>query len=229
MALIANLPVAEVAALVAGALEELLGHDVVLSTGAPELGDPDDDILPVGPTRTIVLPFADGVIGEVSLVVGESFATAMEAATHDASLTSAAIPALDSGAGAIAFTVGIGVHVAGAGEIATETLLTSVVGDFAAVPILENEALVACVVVRIVDDEPVAVPVPEAAPTAAATLDARAGAPARAGAAPTANRAERGRHAGSRGRPHAVDGDPRVPTAARRRRVEPARPGRSRC
>ena len=170
MALISNLPVADVAALVARALEDLLGHDVVLSTGTPELGDPADDILPEGPTRTVVLPFADGVIGELSLVVGESFATAMEAATADASLTGAAVPALDAGAGAISFTIGVGVNVAEAGEIATDTLLTSVVGDFAAVPILENEALVACVVVRVVDDEPAAIPaaipVASAAPTA---------------------------------------------------------------
>jgi flagellar motor switch protein FliN/FliY len=166
MALISNLPVADVAALVARALEDLLGHDVVLSTGTPELGDPPDDILPDGPTRTIVLPFAGGVIGELSLVVGESFATAMEAATADASLTSAALPTLGAGAGAISFTIGVGVNITDAGEIATETLLTSVVGDFAAVPILENEALVACVVVRVVDDEPAGIPVPAAAPTA---------------------------------------------------------------
>ncbi len=134
MALISNLPVADVAALVARALEDLLGHDVVLSTGTPELGRPDRRHPARGPTRTIVLPFADGVIGELSLVVGESFATAMEAATDDASLTSAAVPTLDAGAGAISFTIGVGVNVADAGEIATETLLTSVVGDFAAVP-----------------------------------------------------------------------------------------------
>jgi flagellar motor switch protein FliN/FliY len=174
MALISNLPVADVAALVARALEDLLGHDVVLSTGTPELGDPTDEILPDGPTRTIVLPFADGVIGELSLVVGESFATAMEAATADASLTSAAVPTLGAGAGAISFTIGVGVNITDAGEIATETLLTSVVGDFAAVPILENEALVACVVVRVVDDEPARIPVPAAAPTAPSAQSAPA-------------------------------------------------------
>jgi flagellar motor switch protein FliN len=168
MALISNLPVADVATLVARALEDLLGHDVVLSTGEPELGDPTDDMLPEGPTRTIVLPFGEGVIGELSLVVGESFATAMEAATADASLTSAAVPTLDAGAGAISFTIGVGVNVADAGEIATDTLLTSVVGEFAAVPILENDTPVACVVIRVVDDEPGSVPVPAAAPTATA-------------------------------------------------------------
>lgn len=169
MAMITNIPIAEVAAVTARALEALLGHDVVLTTGVPELGDPADDILPEGATRAIVLPFSDGVVGEVTLIVGERFATAMEAANASASLTDAAVPALDAGAATIAFTINVGVSLAGAGEIATETLLTSVVGEFAAVPILENDTRVACLVVRIVDDEPVAVPtpVPAAAPTAA--------------------------------------------------------------
>ncbi len=168
MALISNLPIAEVAAVVARALEDLLGHDIVLTAGGAELDEPFDDVLPAGPTRTIVLPFSDGVIGELSLVVGESFAMTMEAATDDASLTSAAIPALDAGAETIAFTINIGVNVAGAGEIATETLLTSVVGEFAAVPLIENETRVACVIVRLVDEPPVAIPVPAAAPIAPA-------------------------------------------------------------
>ena len=69
MAMISRIPVAEVAAVVARSLEELLGHGVVLTTGVPELGDPTDDVLPEGMTRTIVLPFSDGVVGEVTLVV----------------------------------------------------------------------------------------------------------------------------------------------------------------
>jgi len=167
MALISQIPVAEVAAVIARSLEGLLGHDVVLTTGTPALGDPADEILPEGVTRTIVLPFADGVVGEVTLVIGERFATAMEAATDDASLTTAAVPALEAGASAIALTLNIGVNVNGSGEIATETLLTSVVGEFAAVAIFENDVRVACVVVRIVDDEPVELPtpIPAAAPT----------------------------------------------------------------
>ena len=167
MALISQIPIAEVAAVTARALEELIGHDVVLATGEPALGSPTEDMLPEDATRTIVLPFSDGVIGEVTLVVGERFAMAMEAATSDASLTTAALPALAAGASAIAFTLEIGVNAADAGEIATETLLTSVTGEFAAVPLLENDTRVACVVVRIVDDEPLAAPVP--APAAPAT------------------------------------------------------------
>jgi flagellar motor switch protein FliN/FliY len=165
MALISQIPVAEVAAVTARALENLLGHDVVLTCGDPELGDPADDVLPEGTTRAIVLPFSDGVVGEVTLVVGERFATALEAATDDASLTTAAVPALEAGAYAIALTMHLGVSTDYAGEIATETLLTSVNGEFAAVPVLENDTRVACVIVRIVDDESVEVPVPAAAPS----------------------------------------------------------------
>ena len=167
MAMISRIPVAEVAAVVARSLEALLGHDVALATGTPELGDPSDQVLPEGSTRTIVLPFSDGVVGEVTLVIEDHFATAMEAATADASLTTAAVGALEAGASAIALTMHIGVSVDDAGEIATETLLTSVVGEFAAVPVLENDTRVACVVVRIVDDEPVDLPtpIPAAAPT----------------------------------------------------------------
>ena len=183
MALISRIPVAEVAAVTARALEALLGHDVVLTTGPAELGDPSDSILPEGSTRTIVLPFSDGVVGEMTLVVGERFATAMEAATADASLATAAVPALEAGAAAISLTIDIGVSAADAGEIATDTLLTSVVGEFAAVPVLENDTRVACVVVRIVDDDPVDVPTP--VPAAAPSIPA----PPRLGpavAAPTA-------------------------------------------
>jgi flagellar motor switch protein FliN len=194
MALITRIPIAEVAAVVARSLEDLLGHDVVLTTGPAELGDPSGMILPEGMTRTIVLPFAADVVGEVSLIVDEMFATAMEAATNDASLSTAAVPVLNAGAAAIALTIDIGVSVDGAGEIATETLLTSVVGEFAAVPVLENDTRVACVVVRIVDDEideideidDLTPPAPAATPAfPAPTLEEQAPAQAPAPAIPT--------------------------------------------
>ena len=186
MALISQIPVAEVAAVTARGLENLLGHDVVLTCGDPELGDPADDILPEGTTRAIVLPFSDGVVGEVTLVVGERFATALEAATGDASLTTAAVPALEAGAYAIALTMHLAVSTDYAGEIATDTLLTSVNGQFAAVPILENDTRVACVIVRIVDEESVAVPVPAAAPSIPAPPALGAGETHEAAPAPVA-------------------------------------------
>jgi len=151
MALITQIPIAEVAAVTARTLETLLGHDVVLATGRAVLGDPTADLLPDDAPRTIVLPFGGGIVGELTLVVVEHFATAMEAVTTDALLTTAVLPALMAGAAAIALTVDIAVDPEDAAEIATETLLTSVVGEFASVPLFESDTRVACLVVRIVD------------------------------------------------------------------------------
>jgi flagellar motor switch protein FliN/FliY len=101
----------------------------------------------------------------------------MEAATDDAQLTTAAVPALDAGADAIAMIIDIGTSVEHAGEIAPDTLLTSVAGEFAAVPILENDVRVACVVIRTVEDEPAphVTPIPAAsAPPVTPALSAPA-------------------------------------------------------
>jgi flagellar motor switch protein FliN/FliY len=98
-----------------------------------------------------VLPFREGIVGEVTLVVGTELASAMEAAAPDASLTTAALPALAVGAAAIALATNLGIDSGDASEIATETL-TGVVGDFAAVPLFSDDAQVASVVVRVVDE-----------------------------------------------------------------------------
>lgn len=171
MALISRVPAFDVATAIAHALEGLLGHDVALTPGPPAFGTPHPSALPEAPTRSVALPFTDGVVGEVTLVVAEQFATAMEAITPDASLASAAVPALENAAATIAAVIDINVNLDWAGEIATDTLMTSVDGDFAIVPILENDVRVACVVVRVVEDvapqtgpAPAPVPVPAAAP-----------------------------------------------------------------
>jgi flagellar motor switch protein FliN/FliY len=151
VALITRLPIADVAAATARTLEALLGHDVVLATGPAVFGDPTGDLVPEDSPRTIVLPFGGGIVGELTLVVGAHFATAMEAVTSDAALTAAVLPALTAGAAAIAPTIDIAVDPRDAAEIATETLLSSVSGEFASVPLFEGDAPVACLVVRIVD------------------------------------------------------------------------------
>jgi flagellar motor switch protein FliN len=154
MALITKIPLVDVAAVAARALDELLGRDVVLTVGSVVRGDPAYDAVPADATRTVVLPFSDGIIGEVTLVFDERFATAMETVTPDVSLTTAALPALLAGAEAIALTTNVGIDPDDACEIATGNLLTGAVGDVAAVPLFENETLVACLVVRIVDEAP---------------------------------------------------------------------------
>jgi flagellar motor switch protein FliN/FliY len=152
MALISRVPAFDVATAIAHALEALLGHDVSLAPGPPAFGTPHPTALPQEPTRSVALPFSNGVVGEVTLVVAEQFATAMEAVTPDASLASAAVPALEAAAATIASVIDIDVNLDWAGEIDTDTLLTAVDGDFAVVPILENDIRIACVVVRVVED-----------------------------------------------------------------------------
>jgi len=192
MALISRVPIADAGLTMARALERVLGHDIILNIGAPSFGPPGPDVLPEGMTRCVVLPFTADIVGEVTLVVGERFATAMEALSPDAELATASIPVLLEAAETIEHAIHMSVSADLAGEISTETLLTSVVGDFAGVPILENDERVAAIFVRVVDDEPAvaaAPPRPAAAPTLSlpsgtSTLGASVGAAPIAVAAP---------------------------------------------
>ena len=168
MALISRVPIADAGLTMARALERVLGHDIILNIGAPSFGPPGPEVLPEGMTRCVVLPFTADIVGEVTVVVGERFATAMEALSPDADLATASLPVLLEAAETIEHAIHMSVNPDWAGEISTETLLTSVVGDFAGVPILENDERVAAIFVRVVDDEPAAVaapPRPAAAPT----------------------------------------------------------------
>jgi flagellar motor switch protein FliN/FliY len=157
MALISAMPIGEFTAAAARALEELLGHDVALTTGSPVLGDSAYGILPEGATRAVMLPFSDGIAGDVTLVVDEHLAAAMEAVTPDASLTTASLAVLVAVADEIARTTYIDVDPEDGGEIAPERLMT-VVGDCAGVPLFEDERAVACLVVRVVDEAPASPP-----------------------------------------------------------------------
>jgi flagellar motor switch protein FliN len=164
MALIARLPAFDAAAAAARALEQLLGHDVMLGVEPAIVIAPTPELFPPGATRSVALPFGNGIVGEVTLVASEHFATSMEAATSDASLLTAALPSLVAAADAIEPVIHLQAVPDYAGEISTDTLLTSVTGDFVIVPIMEGDQRVACVVVRIVDDEPAVAPVAPVAP-----------------------------------------------------------------
>ncbi len=96
MALIAQLPAGDAAHAAARALEQLLGHDIMLMVADPIVSEPTLGLLPEGETRAVALPFGSGVIGEVTLITATQFATSMEAAAPDASLVTAALPALQA-------------------------------------------------------------------------------------------------------------------------------------
>jgi flagellar motor switch protein FliN/FliY len=153
MALISELPASVAAAAAARALEQLLGHDVILAIGDPVLATPTPELLDAELTRSVALPFGNGVVGEVTLVVTHQFATTMEAATEDSSLVSAALPALQAAAAAIEPVIHLPAVAEYAGEIETDILATSPAGEFVIVPVLEDDQRVASLVVRMVADE----------------------------------------------------------------------------
>ncbi len=152
MALNAYIPADDVARAVTTALEELLGHDVVLSPSDARAGRPEATDLPWGPTRSVALPFATGVVGEVTLVVTEQFATTIEAATDDASLVTGTAPVLFAAASVISGVLDVPVRMEDVAEISTETLLAIPVGEFVAIPVLESDEPVATIVVRVVTE-----------------------------------------------------------------------------
>ena len=167
MALIDRLPAREAAEAAAHALETVLGHDVMLALGEPMFGVMSAEMIPGGGTRCVALPFGNGIVGEVTLVVADRFAMSLQATAADAQLLTATLPALQRAADAIEPTIHLQAVVDHAGEIETDTLLTSVIGDFSSVPILENDEHVASIIVRILDDEPYA-QAPAAAPVTVA-------------------------------------------------------------
>jgi flagellar motor switch protein FliN/FliY len=169
MALIDRLPASDAAHQCARALERLLGHDMMITVADPVVTLPTPQVVPDEGTRSVALPFGDAIVGEVTLVLDEQFATLMEAAAPDASLMSAALPALQAAAAAIDSVVTTRPATEHAGEISTATLLTSVVGDFVIVPLLEGDNVVALMVVRVLE-EAAAASTPAASTPAAASM-----------------------------------------------------------
>lgn len=154
MALISLVPALDATTAAARALEAALGHGMMLSVGEPTICEPSATSLPGGETRSVALPFGDGAVGEITLVVTMRFAASIEAVTSDASLLTATLPALREAAAVIQPATQLVAAPEYAGEIATDTLIASVEGDFVIVPIAENDTPVACLVTRIVPLDP---------------------------------------------------------------------------
>jgi len=154
MALITLVPAADAASAAARALEATLGHGMMLSVGDAGTGGLAPEALPGGDTRAVALPFGDGAVGEITLVVSTRFAASVEAVTSDASLLTAALPPLHEAAAIVEAATGLRPAPEYAAEIATDTLLASAGADIAVVPITEDDEPVACLVVRIVASDP---------------------------------------------------------------------------
>ena len=60
---------------------------MLLAVGVAQRQAPNQGLLPDGATRTVSLPFTQGIDGEVALVVGQELANALEATAPDELLT----------------------------------------------------------------------------------------------------------------------------------------------
>ena len=155
MTLVDDLEATNDAALaVTSALEQVLGEDVLLAVGVAQRQAPNQDLLPEGPTRSVSLPFTQGIDGEVALIVGSQLAAALEAAAPDELLTTSSGPALEAGASAMSALVDSHVGLGRATEVPTDTVVADDGADFVVYPLLQDDERVACLVIRIATSEP---------------------------------------------------------------------------
>ena len=138
----------DVALAVTSALEQVLGEDVILAVGVAQPA-PDQDALPAGATRAVTLQIADGVDGEIALIVSDQLATTLEARAADELLTSSTAPALEAGATAISNLVTDEVRMGRATEVPTEAIVANDDSDYVVYALSTNDERVACLVIKL--------------------------------------------------------------------------------
>ena len=143
----------DVALAVTSALEQVLGADVLLAVGVAQRQAPTPGVLPDGPTRTVSLPFTQGIDGEVALVFGQELATALEATASDELLTSSTSSALEAGATAMSALVSSQVTTGRITEVPTDSVVAADDADFIVYPLLRDDERVACLVIRVANGE----------------------------------------------------------------------------
>jgi flagellar motor switch protein FliN/FliY len=140
----------DVALAVTSALEQVLGEDVILAVGVAQRQTPDQDLVPAGATRAVSLPVADGIVGEIALIVSDQLATALEAQASDELLTSSTTPALEAGAAALSGLVADEVRLGRVSEVATEAVVAADDDcECIVYPLSTNDERVACLVIKL--------------------------------------------------------------------------------
>lgn len=139
----------DIAMAVAGALEQLLGEDVILAVGMPRQDAPGADSVPDGAVRAVAMPFVDGIGGEIALIVRADFALAIEAAAPDEALATGAISALQAGVDAIIAAADEDVTAGVASEVEPAELIGPRAGDFLVYPLLQGNERAATIIIRI--------------------------------------------------------------------------------
>jgi flagellar motor switch protein FliN/FliY len=157
----------DVAMTVAGAIERVLGDDLILAVGLPRMEPPTSDVLPAGPLHAVRAPFFGDVGGSIIVFVGDGLATVLSTTSPDESLTAALAGAVNAGAEEVMRVSGGAVSAGDPMEIsASEVLSHPLDGEFLVYPLLDGNERIACIVVQIADASTPATP--GAPPTAVA-------------------------------------------------------------
>jgi flagellar motor switch protein FliN/FliY len=139
----------DVALAVTSALERVLGEDVILAVGVAQRDAPSPELLPVGATRAVSLSIADGITGEIALVVSDQLAASLEARAADELLTSSTTSALEAGASALGGLVAEELRLGGVTEVAADSLVAADDSDYLVYALSANDERVACLVVKL--------------------------------------------------------------------------------
>lgn len=134
---------------VTSALEQVLGEDVLLTVGVAQRQAPTPDLLPEGASRAVAVPLAGDSDGDIALIVGQQFATMLEARASDEMLTSSTSGALEAGAAAMSALPGGDLNLGRPIEVATEQVVAADDYEFIVYPLLRDDERVACLVIRI--------------------------------------------------------------------------------
>ncbi len=141
----------DVAMVIATAIEHALGGEIILAVGLPRNEPPSAEVLPGGNVRVISAPFESGIGGAVSLAVGESMASSLEASATDESLLTAAGNAVIEGAAKVGALAEDDVRTGRVAEIPVGELADDISGEdqFVVYPLLDGNERVAAIVIRI--------------------------------------------------------------------------------
>jgi len=137
----------------AGALEQQLGDDRILTVGSPR--PTVADLLRGEPSRAVALHFTttDGPEGTIALVATAAFAEALERAASDEILLTACAGALDAAARAVGEQAVVDLEPEAGRETDPELLASDRDGADAVVyPLLDGGNLVGCLVLRVQSD-----------------------------------------------------------------------------
>jgi flagellar motor switch protein FliN/FliY len=149
----------------AGALEQQLGDDRILTVGSAR--ESAAEILGEEPARAVALRFTgNGQRGTIALIAAGAFAEALERAASDEILLTSCVGALDAAARAIGEQAVVDVETEAGTEIEPELIVDEQDGaDGIVYPVLDGGTPVGCLVLR--------VSTATAAPVPAATTDER--------------------------------------------------------